>query len=83
MLAVVNELSYRSLTADFGGFAAHDLYAQGVLKLAEKIRELRRHPDITFSDFGTRRRFSREWHDYVVEVLSEELPAVLLGTSNT
>jgi nicotinate phosphoribosyltransferase len=37
---------------------------------------------VTFSDFGTRRRFSRGWQDYVVGVLREELPEQFRGTSN-
>jgi nicotinate phosphoribosyltransferase len=57
--------------------------ATGTLRLAEKINILRARPDITFSDFGTRRRFSRSWQEYVIRVLAQEIPGQLLGTSNT
>ena len=50
--------------------------------MREKIGRLREYPAITFSDFGTRRRFSGAWHDYLVGVLAEELPAQFRGTSN-
>ena len=33
-------------------------------------------------DFGTRRRFSRDWQAYVVERLAQELPGKFVGTSN-
>ena len=59
------------------------VFATGTLQLAEKIKTLRSRPDITFSDFGTRRRFSRSWQEYVVRVLAQEMPGQMLGTSNT
>lgn len=44
---------------------------------------MKARPEITFCDFGTRRRFSRDWQDYVVRVLAKEFPGKFLGTSNT
>jgi nicotinate phosphoribosyltransferase len=41
----------------------------------------RRHP-FEFFDFGTRRRFSREWHDEVIATLAREVPQYFRGTSN-
>ena len=64
-------------------FERDAVLATGTLQLAEKIKTLRSRPDITFSDFGTRRRFSRSWQEYVVRVLAQEMPGQLLGTSNT
>src|SRR5207245_477128 len=71
--------------ADFIDEAARrrELDHVSTLRLAEKIKTLRSRPDITFSDFGTRRRFSRVWQEYVVRVLAQEMPEQLLGTSNT
>ncbi len=59
-----------------------DLYEEGDRRLSEKIKILKENPDIKFSDFGTRRRFSYRWHRYVVERLSKECPDNFLGTSN-
>lgn len=81
-LAIVNELYYRALMAQRSEFERDVVYATGKIRLAEKIKILRRRPDIVFSDFGTRRRFSRPWQDYVIRVLAAELPQQLLGTSN-
>ena len=51
--------------------------------MAEKIKRLKARPDITFTDFGTRRRFSKAWHEYVLERLASELPnSQFIGTSN-
>ncbi|PSJ46492.1 nicotinate phosphoribosyltransferase [Zobellella endophytica] len=40
------------------------------------------HQGFHFSDFGTRRRFSRRWHQEVVTQLSRQLPRQFVGTSN-
>lgn len=83
VLSIVNELYYRNFLRSMTKFEQEKIYAQGIVKLAEKICVLRKpYGGITFSDFGTRRRFSRQWHAQVVEMLAEELPGQFLGTSN-
>jgi nicotinate phosphoribosyltransferase len=82
-LSIINELYNRALLKNLSRFERDVLYAQGRLRLMEKIRRLRQHPGITFSDFGTRRRFSGDWQYYIDEVLAAELPGQYLGTSNT
>src|SRR5207237_1758866 len=77
------ELYYRALMERLSAFERDVILATGTLRLAEKIKALRIRPDITFSDFGTRRRFSRSWQEYVVRVLAREMPGQMLGTSNT
>ena len=41
-------------------------------------------PGLTFrvSDYGTRRRFSRAWHDEVIATFKREIPDRFAGTSN-
>ncbi len=58
------------------------LYREGDERLDEKIARLRSRPDIKFSDFGTRRRFSYDWQKHVIERLAHELPDNFVGTSN-
>ncbi len=83
-LSIVNELYYRSLLKKMSRFERECVFATGQLRLAEKIRKLKARPDITFTDFGTRRRFNRNNQDYVVGTLANELPTTqFLGTSNT
>ena len=59
-----------------------DIYEEGFKRLYEKIKILRRYPEIRYQDFGTRRRFNLSWQDEVVETSREELPEQFLGTSN-
>lgn len=81
-LAIVNELYYRAQLEKMSRFEQDIVYTIGTARLAEKIKALRQYPDLTLSDFGTRRRFSSKWQDYVIAVLAEELPSQLRGTSN-
>jgi len=81
-LSIITELYARSLMQKKSQFDQDCAYADGRLRLAEKIRLLKSRRDITITDFGTRRRFSRDWQDYLTRVLSEELPEQFLGTSN-
>lgn len=64
------------------GTSLSDLYREGNRRLTNKIERLKKRPDIKFSDFGTRRRFSYAWHKHVVERLATECPENFVGTSN-
>lgn len=78
LLAVVSELYTRRRYPDVD-------FDEGRRRLNEKIGQIRAldRPDaFVFADFGTRRRFSRPWHDEVVETLAREVPGSLRGTSN-
>jgi nicotinate phosphoribosyltransferase len=84
---IVNELYYRALTKGYSRFECERVEAEGRIRLADKIKMLRQNPQIRFSDFGTRRRFSREWQDYVVGGCRrvppiDGEPGQFLGTSN-
>jgi len=84
VLSIVNELYFRRL-------ATPAVLTEGRRRLAAKVEHLksymadarnqRRHPYEVF-DFGTRRRFSREWHDEVIATLAREVPQYFRGTSN-
>lgn len=85
VLALVNELYFRR-------FDQVQAWATGRQRLQEKIAFFkqaviegratgRRHP-FEFSDFGTRRRYSRDWQFEVVNTLKAELPQFFKATSN-
>ncbi len=83
-LSIMNELYYRSIENGLTTFERETHYAQGITRLAEKVRKVKAHGRILFSEFGTRRRYSRKWQEHVVEILRDEIPAHLFrGTSNT
>jgi nicotinate phosphoribosyltransferase len=64
---------------------------EGIRRLAAKVSRFKANPGIRFSDFGTRRRFSRVWQERVVTYLAEQFPPPSVfvdneqfrGTSNT
>ncbi len=81
-MSIVDQLYGEHLTQDFSRFELQCLEAEGVIRLEKKVRCLNAHQDITFSDFGTRRRFSQKWQDRIVEILVEECGDRFKGTSN-
>ena len=90
VLAIVNEVYFRNTqpVPDF---------QEGRKRLDVKISQLRAEglSELKIADYGTRRRFSRAWHDEVLRVLVARLgtaqspgkntgaPGQLAGTSNT
>ena len=79
ILAIVSELHCRR---HFRGKPERS----GELRLQTKIQrfkaDLGDHADFNLVDFGTRRRFSGQWHEHVVRTLQKELPSAFAGTSN-
>ncbi len=82
VLAIVNELYFRR-------FDKAQALAEGRRRLAAKVERLRafdseqkRATPFEFFDFGVRRRFSREWHREVLEVLKREVPRYFKGASD-
>ncbi len=76
LLAIVNEVYFRKVGASL------DL---GRRRLREKIALLRDtdgYEGCRVADYGTRRRYSRDWHEEAVMILKEELGAQFAGTSN-
>jgi len=81
VMSELNELYFaRKCEAEGTSLAA--LYEEGNRRLNDKISLLKNRPDIKFSDFGTRRRFSYEWQKHVIERVATELPENFVGTSN-
>lgn len=81
VMSELNELYFKN-KLESEGSSLTELYEEGDRRLSEKITILKNRPDIKFSDFGTRRRFSYEWQRHVIERVTTELPENFLGTSN-
>jgi len=78
VLAIINEVYFRNTqrTPD---------YPEGRRRLVDKIGLIRQDPDLEgmrVADYGTRRRFSRTWHEEVIVGLRDELGENFAGTSN-
>ena len=76
-MSIVNEIYFEK------DYNIHSI-STGVENLSYMIEQIRNRNNIifNFADFGTRRRFSREWHDYVVGRLAVETGNCFIGTSN-
>ena len=81
-LSIINELRTRAGLAKLGEFGLDILYARAKAKLWSKIERLRWIPGLKLADFGTRRRHSFLWQEYVVLALKSELGDAFAGTSN-
>jgi len=78
LLAIVNEVYFRNTVR------APD-YADGRKRLLQKIGLIRNDASLDgmrVADYGTRRRFSRLWHDEVIVGLRDALGENFAGTSN-
>lgn len=78
VLAIVSELYFRRTRPQ------PDL-AEGRRRLKAKldlVHTVEPALDFRISDFGTRRRFSRAWHEEVIETLARRVPQYFAGTSN-
>lgn len=84
ILSIINELYFQR-------FDKPAVYQEGQKRLDTKIEKIRQviassdhnpaNPFLLF-DFGTRRRFNRRWHHYVVSTLNQALPEIFRGTSD-
>ena len=57
-------------------------FKNGMNCLRRNIDVVSPTPNIRIADFGTRRRYSLEWHTKVVNIFAEKLSEVFVGTSN-
>lgn len=77
VLSIINEVYFEFSWSD-------STMKEGQSRLMKKIEFVKSKgaSDFKFSDFGTRRRYSFAWQDFVVKTLKEELPMNFTGTSN-
>jgi nicotinate phosphoribosyltransferase len=82
-LSTVSELKTRASLKSLSEFELDVLYARAKTRLFEKMARLRDVPGLSVSDFGTRRRHSFLWQEYVAKAMSDVLGGNFKGTSNT
>jgi nicotinate phosphoribosyltransferase len=87
-LAIVSEMKTRAALAELNELELDVLYARAKTRLWDKVERLRQVPELSLSDFGTRRRHSFLWQEYCVQALDSALNQNggrrrFGGTSNT
>jgi nicotinate phosphoribosyltransferase len=82
-LSTISELKTRAQLKRLSEFDLDILYARAKTRLWEKMARLRGVPGLSVSDFGTRRRHSFLWQEFVVKAMSDVLGSAFKGTSNT
>jgi nicotinate phosphoribosyltransferase len=82
-LSTISELRTRASLKRLSEFEIDTLYARAKTKLWKKMERLRGVPGLRVSDFGTRRRHSFLWQEYVVKAMSDVIGGEFTGTSNT
>ena len=77
VLAIVSEVYYRNTVPKPN-------FEEGRRRLGEKIARANTidTPDFRIADYGTRRRFSRQWQDEVLRTLKRDMGTHFVGTSN-
>jgi nicotinate phosphoribosyltransferase len=81
-LSILDELKTRAGLKKLREFGLDILYARAKTKLWGKIERLRGVPGLAVADFGTRRRHSFLWQEYVVSAMAANLGNAFTGTSN-
>lgn len=83
-MTIVSELYYYHLVkrGSLSGSELASIYVGMMARLREKVMLLRDHPEVAFSEFGTRRRHSRHFQEFSFGFISEMLPGQCIGTSN-
>jgi len=82
-LSILSELKTRANLSEMSEFSLDILYARAKANLWAKIERLRGVPGLKLADFGTRRRHSFLWQEYVVKAMRDTLGASFTGSSNT
>lgn len=75
LLAIINEVWFRN--------TSEPDFEQGRSRLREKVSNLRSMPaGCKIADYGTRRRYSQQWHGELLPLLRDGLGEQFVGTSN-
>lgn len=82
VLSIVNEIHYAELMSSLSQREISNVYEEGRARLETKLNLIKDKEGFLFTDFGTRRRFSKEWQYSVVDICKHEVPNRLFGTSN-
>ncbi len=82
VLAIVNEVYFRNVPQAEARATGRERLAGKIARLDQLVPQATRRAPFIFFEFGTRRRFSREWQEEVVATLAEQGSRHMRGTSN-
>ncbi|WP_035059793.1 nicotinate phosphoribosyltransferase [Andreprevotia chitinilytica] len=82
LLSIVNEVYFRQFPVDAALTIGREKLATKVALLKQFATQPPLRNPFIFFDFGTRRRFSRAWHEEMVRTLAQQAGTFMRGTSN-
>ncbi|WP_283147922.1 nicotinate phosphoribosyltransferase [Silvimonas soli] len=82
VLSIVNEVYFRHFDQAAALAAGRERLAAKIDLLKQFAKEPQARSQFIFFDFGTRRRFSRDWQEEVVATLARHAKPFMRGTSN-
>ncbi|MCW4454239.1 nicotinate phosphoribosyltransferase [Flavobacterium sp. MXW15] len=77
LLAIINEVWFRNTSDGDTAEGERRLLAKTAL-----LRDTAGYGECRIADYGSRRRYSRQWHGRMLPMLREQLGAQFVGTSN-
>lgn len=80
-LTIINEMRNRKLMSNMSESDLDIMYSQAKVKLFKKLKRLA-ESTAKIAEFGTRRRHSHLWQEYVIQQMIARLGAGFVGTSN-
>lgn len=78
LLALINEVWFRNSV----GMPDREEGQRRLKAKIERLRDSAGYGDCGIADYGTRRRYSRDWHAELLPVLRDSLGSQFVGTSN-
>ncbi len=81
-LEIINEMRYRKIMSKMSKLDLDIMYSQAKTKAYRKAKKLALLPNLKITDFGTRRRHSHLWQEYIINLYREVLGDRFVGTSN-
>lgn len=82
VLSIVNEIYFREKVREMKDCEVYNIEEEGFRRLDEKLAVIKDADGFVFTDFGTRRRFTKEWQYQVVDYCRKVVPERMFGTSN-
>lgn len=81
-LAIVNELRVRNSLTKMSRSELDIMYARAKTRIYDHLQSINMLPNLTISDFGTRRRHGFLWQEWVIQTARDVLGSKFIGTSN-